>query len=100
MLCFVQKFLFSILRKSCLLLTLYCAAWIAGYSLKRTDWYRNHLYQQLIKGDAEQQLRAASGLVLVGGQKQLLVGIKAENESVRTVARKALEFMWFNAAGE
>ena len=95
----MHKVVLSINRKVCLLITLYCAAWLTGYAFKRTEWYRNHLYHQLVKGDADQQLRAASALVQVGGQKQLLNGLKAEEESVRTVARKALEFMWFNAAG-
>ena len=96
----VQTAFLPLVRKATLLLLLFCGAWLAGYGLKRTDWYRNYLYQQLLKGETEQRVIAASCLVQVGGQKQLLNGLKVEDEGVRVVARKALEFMWFNAAGE
>ena len=41
---------------------------------RRTDWYKGHLYQQLVSGDAERRLYAAGALALVGGERQLLAG--------------------------
>ena len=35
----------------------------------------------------------------LGGQKHLLEAIKADQPDARAVAKKALEYLWFNAAG-
>lgn len=66
---------------------------------RRTDWYKGHLYQQLVSGDAERRLYAAGALALVGGERQLLAGLKADEPDVHNMARRGLEHLWSNAAG-
>jgi len=64
-----------------------------------TPWYKNHLYRQLLSGDADARLTAATKLALVGGERQLLEGLKTENPDVHSVAQRGLEHLWFSAAG-
>lgn len=66
---------------------------------QRTTWHKNHLYQQLLTGDAEHRLRAAGALALVGGERHLLNGLKAQEPEVHEMARRGLEHLWSNAAG-
>lgn len=66
---------------------------------RRTGWYKEHLYHQLLSGDADQRLRAAGGLALVGAERHLLAGLKAEDPEVHSMARRGLEHLWSNAAG-
>ena len=58
------------------------------------------MYQRLLTGNEKQQLRAASALVYVRAEKQLLAGLKLDAQKPRDLAKKALEFSWFCAAGE
>ena len=66
---------------------------------RRTPWYKDHLYQQLLSGDADTRLTAATKLALVGAEKQLLQGLKEESPDVHAVAQRGLEHLWFSAAG-
>lgn len=66
---------------------------------RRSEWYRNHLYQRLLTGGGDERLRAASGLAQVGGEEQLLRALKLEQPDIHTMARRALEHLWFHAAG-
>ena len=64
-----------------------------------TPWYKDHLYQQLLSGDADTRLTAATKLALVGAERQLLKGLKSENPDVYSMAQRGLEHLWFSAAG-
>ena len=58
------------------------------------------MYQRLLKGSDKQQLQAASALAYVRAEPQLLAALKLDTEKTRKLAKKALEFTWFSAAGE
>ena len=58
------------------------------------------MYQRLVTGDEKQKLRAAGALAYVRAEEQLLAAIKLEAPKTRDLAKKALEFTWFSAAGE
>lgn len=77
----------------------FCAAYLSIYVGQRTQWYKDHLYRKLVKGDSLEQIRAASALVQFGGEEQLLQAVKCPEPGARSAARKALEFLWFNSAG-
>jgi tetratricopeptide (TPR) repeat protein len=66
---------------------------------QRTSWFKHHLYHRLVSGHATQQVQAASLLATLGGEKELLQALRSDDESVRQVARRALEHIWFSAAG-
>ena len=69
------------------------------YQLQHSNWYKQRLFQQLLAGDGQQRLRAASALAHFGAQEQLLAGLKADASETRDVARRALEYLWFTSAG-
>lgn len=66
---------------------------------RRTEWYRNRVYTDLLKGNEDQRLRAATILALVGGERQLLEALKQPEPEVHSIARRGLEHLWFTAAG-
>ena len=66
---------------------------------RQTAWYRDYLYKQLLCGNAEERLRAAGALALVGGEKQLLEGLKADEPEINSLAQRGLEHLWSFAAG-
>ncbi len=76
-----------------------CSVFLTLHFFQRSSWYKEHLYKQLLGGNESQRLRAASTLVQLGGQKHLLDAIKADQPDARAIAKKALEYLWFNAAG-
>src|SRR5205823_3995654 len=65
----------------------------------RTPWFKQFLYHRMLAGSESQRLRAASMLVQLGGQKQLIQALQVNEPAPREVAKKALEYLWFNAAG-
>ena len=58
------------------------------------------MYKRLVTGNEKQQLHAAGALAYVRAEKQLLAAIKLDAPKTRDLAKKALEFTWFTAAGE
>jgi tetratricopeptide (TPR) repeat protein len=68
--------------------------------VRRTDWFKEKVYQQLVSGDENRRLQAASILAMVGGEEQLLRGLKSTNEGVSDVSRRGLDHLWFHAAGD
>ena len=96
----VKKTFLYLLRWAYLALVIFCAVYLAMEWMSRTEWYKERLYQRLISGNVKQQLRAASALARLNGQAQLLQGLKAQAPPVRELARRALEHIWFNAAGD
>lgn len=82
-----------------ILLVTFSVGYLTVHFGRRTDWYKHHLYQELLSGDADRRLYAAGALALVGGERQLLDGLKAEEPEVHRMARRGLEHLWSNAAG-
>ncbi len=72
---------------------------IAVHFGRQTPWYKEHLFQQLLTGDSDTRLTAATKLALVGAEQQLLEGLKAENPDVHSMAQRGLDHLWFTAAG-
>jgi tetratricopeptide (TPR) repeat protein len=71
----------------------------ARHFVQRTTWNKERVYRELLSGNDRQQLRAASTLVQLGGQQQLLNALKDGKPETRAIAKKALEYLWFNTAG-
>ena len=88
-----------ILRWSYLLLLASSSAYLIFQVVQRTDWFRDRLYRQLVAGELGQQKRAAVALARLGAEPQLLLALKADSSSTREFAQRALEYVWFNAAG-
>jgi len=80
-------------------LAVLCGFYITFSVVQHSNWHKERLYRQLLRGNAQQQLQAASALAHFGAQQQLLAGLRSEVPPVREAARKALEYVWFNAAG-
>ena len=75
------------------------ASFLSLHQVQHSHWYKHRLYEQLLCGNEREQLKAASALAHFGGEEQLLSGLKAEAPGVRDLAKRALECMWFRAAG-
>jgi tetratricopeptide (TPR) repeat protein len=95
----VKTVLTLVLRRVILLVVVFSVAFLSMHFGRRTSWYKDHLYQNLIQGDSEQRLRAASLLAQVGGEGQLLAALKSDQPEVHSMARRALEHLWCYAAG-
>jgi tetratricopeptide (TPR) repeat protein len=95
----VKIVLMLLLRWFCIVVVTFSAAFATMHFGRRTTWYKDHLYQQLLTGDARQKLRAASVLAQVGGEAHLLEALKSDAPEIHTMARRALEHLWFSAAG-
>lgn len=96
----MKTLLLWLTRWLCLLVFLCGGIYFTLHGVHHSTWYKERLYRQLLAGNRQEQLRAASALALVGGQKQLLAAIKSETPPVRELARRSLEYLWFNEAGE
>jgi tetratricopeptide (TPR) repeat protein len=95
----VKKFLLALDRALYVPLVSFCAAYLLLHVVERTPWFKNHLYQVLVQGQPHEQLRAATTLARVGAEEQLLRALKDGNDSAHETARRALDHLWFNAAG-
>jgi tetratricopeptide (TPR) repeat protein len=95
----VKRIILALLRVVYLVAVVGSAVYLGVHFAERTPWYKEAVYHRLFAGSEKERLRAASMLVQLGGERQLLAGIKVDAAPTRAVARKALEFMWFNAAG-
>jgi tetratricopeptide (TPR) repeat protein len=76
--------------------------WMALFltqQLRHSGWYQSRMYRLLITGKPEQRLRAAGTLAVTGAEKQLLLALKVADPGVHDLARRALDHLWFNAAG-
>jgi tetratricopeptide (TPR) repeat protein len=89
-----------LLRRLCLLVILFCVGYLAMQGIRHTPWFKQRLFTRLLTGEYQQQLHAAVTLAQLGAQEQLLAGLKAESATARELARRSLEFLWFNAAGD
>ena len=81
------------------MLAVFSAAFVLMHYGRRTAWYKARLYHQLLTGNADQRLHAASVLAQVDGECQLLEALKSEDPEIYGVAGLALEHLWLHAAG-
>ena len=77
-----------------------CVSHLGLRAWQRTPWHKERLYHQLTSGPAAARLRAASGLAQIGAQDQLLAALHGPVAESRTLAQRALDYIWCNAAGE
>ena len=87
------------IRVAGLALLVGCSSFLLFHFGQRTPWFKQYLYHRMLAGGESQRLRAASMLVQLGGQKQLVQALQVNEPAPREVAKKALEYLWFNAAG-
>jgi tetratricopeptide (TPR) repeat protein len=87
------------IRAVCIAVVLVCGLLAGDHFLQRSAWNKHRLYQQLLWGTAREQMRAASALAQFGGQRELLEALKGGPPDARSLAQKALEYLWFHAAG-
>ncbi len=80
-------------------LAVLCSFYLSFDRVQHSTWFKERLYHRLVSGNEQEQLRAASGLAHLGGQAQLLAALKSEIPTVRDFAQRALEYIWFQAAG-
>ncbi len=96
----VKRLISLLCRWLYLAIVLACVAYLATAYLHRSDWYKERLYRQLLAGTAGEQLKAASGLAQLNAQEQLLEALRSDQPSAREMAQRALEYVWFNSAGD
>jgi tetratricopeptide (TPR) repeat protein len=77
-----------------------CVTYLAFHAVQRTDWYQARLYRQLLHGQPDEQLHAASILARLGAERLLLASLRSESPTGRDYGRRGLEYIWANAAGE
>ena len=75
------------------------SAFLITSYVRQTEWFKEQMYRRLVNGAPEKKLHAASVLADVGGEDQLLRALKAEDPATSEAARRAVEYIWFNAAG-
>ncbi len=68
-------------------------------SLRHSHWRKEHEYQRLTTGTADQRTSAAAELVAVGAQEQLLRALQSNRKSVRDLAEASLWEIWFREGG-
>ena len=87
-------------RWLCIIFVSFAIAFVLLHLGRRTEWFKEKVYQQLVSGDEGRRLQAASVLAMVGGEAQLLRGLKSTDENVSEMARRGLDHLWFHAAGK
>jgi tetratricopeptide (TPR) repeat protein len=95
----VKSPLLLLARWSFVIVVSFTAAFLMMHFGRHSAWYKNRLYRLLLNGDADERLHAASILAQVGGEHQLLQALKCETPEVEEMAKRALEHLWFYAAG-
>jgi len=95
----VKQFLWRALRIAYVGVVTCAGVFLGVYLAQRSTWYKELLYRRLVSGDEQKCVRAATMLVQFGGEKQLIAALAADPEPARKVAKRALEFLWLNAAG-
>jgi tetratricopeptide (TPR) repeat protein len=78
----------------------FCAAYVVLHAVRQTGWYRDWLYRRLLTSGERQALRVAGELAALGAERHLLAALQAESPTARQYGRRALEYVWFSAAGE
>jgi len=98
--CPVHRFNTPLLRRVYLAAGVFLTIYYGVFLGLRSDWNRERLYRQMMVGDQRQKLTAASQLIFVRGQKQLVRALKSESTAIRELASDSLWMMWFRDGGE
>ena len=94
-----MKPLLLLVRWTCVLTVSFLTAFVLMHFGRRTAWFKEHLYHQLLSGNADEKLHAASVLAGVGAEQQLLRGLQEPEAETHEMARRGLEHLWFYSAG-
>lgn len=89
----------KLLLLTCVIGTALCASFLITEAIRHTDWYRERILQMLLTGSPHDKLRAASTLADVGAESELLRAMRADDPTTHEMARRAVEHLWFFAAG-
>ena len=89
-----------VLRWAIIMAVIGCTAQFSVQGFFHSSIFKQWMYQRLVSGSEKQQLRAASALVYVRAEKYLVAALKLDAPKTRDLAKRALEFAWFSAAGE
>ena len=89
-----------VLRLGLILAVVGCTTQFAVQKFFHSSLFKQWMYKRLVTGNEKQQLHAASALAYVRAEEQLLAALKLDEPKTRDLAKKALEFTWFSAAGE
>jgi tetratricopeptide (TPR) repeat protein len=84
----------------CAILIVFCCVYGGTELVHRTPWYKNRLLAKLYSNDPRQQLQAATTLAHLKCEDELLLVLRSDFNSARELGRRALEHIWFNAAGK
>lgn len=90
----------ELLSRIYVLIILLCLGYLGMQAYRHSPWHKQHLLNDLVQGDAQQQLHAACALAQIGAQDELLAALRTEQSNAREMAQRGLEFLWFNAAGQ
>lgn len=83
-----------------LTLLLVTAVWFLLPIAQQSKWNRTRLYLKLLSDNSDTQLQAASRLVYLGAQEELLRSLQSEKAHARTLGQRGLELLWMRAAGD
>jgi tetratricopeptide (TPR) repeat protein len=86
-------------QRAGIVLALVGGFYLTLHSAQYSTWHKDRLYRQLLRGNPQEKLMAASALAHFGAEEQLLAGLKADIPEVRHLSREALECLWFREAG-
>jgi tetratricopeptide (TPR) repeat protein len=89
-----------LVRWLCILVASFIVAYVVMHFGRQTPAFKAHLYHQLLAGDANAKLHAASVLASVGGESELLRALQQDDPDVQAMARRALDHIWFHASGQ
>jgi tetratricopeptide (TPR) repeat protein len=95
-----MKLLLLLARWVAILVVSFVTAFGLMHFGRRTAAFKDHLYHQILTGDENQKLHAASVLAEVGGESQLLLALRQEEAEINTMARRGLEHLWFYESGQ
>src|SRR6185503_9722872 len=87
----VMKPLVLLVRWMCIIAVSFTIAFFVTHFGRRTTFFKQHLYRQLLAGDADQKLHAASVLASIGAEPELLRALQETEPEVHSMARRALE---------
>jgi tetratricopeptide (TPR) repeat protein len=96
----VNRLYTPLLRRLYLLLGVVLVVYGAAEGVRHSAWYKHRLYRQLVTGNRRQKVYAATQLLDLRAQLQLLHALRTDSPATRDLATRALWELWFHAAGD
>ncbi len=96
----VHRFFTPLLRRLYFLCGVILGVYFSWQMLERSPWNRERLYRRLVSGSRQQRLSAASRLIDLNAQEELLRALKSPSAAGRQLAENSLGHLWSHAAGE